>query len=278
MIKTSSPPIRPSPLEYSSVVRFVGDMIAFLKASDRGFSVLKQCKTLRRTSPALISLIIQGKRRLTFDRAEEIARLLKLTASERQYFVDWVGREAGLPNVVESKSEKNSPLSQHRKRKIVSHALLKDWLNVYVKDAFGLESVAKNPERVYSVLGGLASQKRIDRAIEFLLREGYLRRTPDQEIVQDTPLNVLDQRVPSERVRQFHKGALKVATNAIDRYSTDKRYANALILPLNQASYGKLLELIEEFTERLQSFAESIDQGETLHQLIINLSPTGGKS
>jgi hypothetical protein len=65
---------------------------------------------------------------------------------------------------------------------------------------------------------------------------------------------------------------------ALDLFPPSERLANTLIIPLNEKSYGELLEIIQEFSERLQNFAaHNQEAGERLYQLILNLSPTGGK-
>jgi hypothetical protein len=87
----------------------------------------------------------------------------------------------------------------------------------------------------------------------------------------------VDQKLPNEKVRKFHKAVLKNAQEAIDTQPTDKRYANALVLSLNQETYARLIDLIAEQAESLQSFAEDIKGGNMLYQLVINVSPTGGQ-
>ena len=64
----------------------------------------------------------------------------------------------------------------------------------------------------------------------------------------------------------------------MDLFPPDERLANTLIIPLNKKSYAELTELIQDFSEKLQEFAANNQEpGERLYQLILNLSPTGGK-
>lgn len=252
---------------------FLADMLRFRKKNEKHFSILQASKDLRRVSPTLVSLLIKGKRKITIDRAEELAKLLGLTVNEKQYFKDWIARTSG--NQASILELMQNSLEQPPRRKQASNHILTDWINVYVKDAFQLKHVMDKPNEIYRTLAGIASQKRIDKAIEFLLRAGYLRRNLAGKVVEDSPLHVVDQKVSNLKVRQFHKGALKIALQAIDQYSSNHRYANALILPLHESSYKELKELIDEFTERLQKFAETAKDGTGLYQVIINLSPTG---
>ena len=48
-------------------------------------------------------------------------------------------------------------------------------------------------------------------------------------------------------------------------------------MPLNSESYGELMDIIDEFAEKLKKFAElDAQSGDQLHQLILNVSPIGG--
>jgi uncharacterized protein (TIGR02147 family) len=264
---------RPIISNYQDLARYLSDMIAFRKRTERAFSVLKICKTLRRVSPALVTLVCSGKRRLSLDRAEEFGKLLGLNSQERQYFRDWVRRqEVGEADPTQAIAVDKSPV----RRKQTSSHILTDWINVYVKDAFQIERASKRPENIYPLLAGIASQKRIDKSIAFLLREGHLRKKVDGSVVPDVPLDVIDHKVPDTKVRQFHKATLLNAIRAVGNYPAKERYANALTVALTSENYHELLGLIEEFAEKLQDFSEKIHTGDRLYQLVINLSPTGG--
>ena len=245
-------------------------MIRFRKATEKGFSVHRAAKTLRRISPALVSLVVQGKRSLTLDRVDEFSRLMSLNASEKVYFRNWVGQ-------LEDKDFVEAT-AVPRSRKDVGTGLLSDWLNVYVKDLFLLPAVQKNPALIEKLLLPVATAKRVSKAIEFLLREGYLRRTLDGSIVVETQLAVVEPVTPSRRIRQFHKGAMSLAKLALELYPKEERLANTQIMALNEESLAELNELIAEFAEKLKDFsARKRGDGNRLYQLIVNLSPVGGK-
>jgi len=167
------------------------------------------------------------------------------------------------------------------KRKDVGTHILSDWLNLYVKNHFQLTPVQTNPKALHKMLAHIASPQRIDRAVSFLLREGHLKRTMDGRTVPDVPLTVTDPRVSNVKIKRFHKNALKIAKDSIDFYETDKRYANTATMALSKKRYEELTVLIDEFTEKLKAFSESKpenDQSEQIYQMIINLSPVGGKT
>ncbi len=265
---------RPSITSYTDLIKYVADMLAYRKAADPNFSVLAATKTLRRMSPALVSLMVQGKRKITWDRTDELSKLLNLKPSERQYLRDWVLRTESGDNSNDIKKLGAPPIGSRRH---ASSHILTDWVNIFVKDAFDLEYIRQSPEEIYPLLGGIASKQRIDRSIKFLMQHGYLRRSLNGQIVPESRLHSVDQNIPDNKIQQFHKALLQNAKEAIDQYSPEKRYANALVLSLNEETYRKLLEIIAEHAESLQSFAETLREGSMLYQVTINVSPTGGQ-
>jgi len=264
---------RPVISEYQKPSDFVKDMIHFRKTTEAGFSVFQTTKRLRKISPALVSLVVQGKRTLTLDRADEFARLLNLNVSEKIYFRKWVGQ-------LEDKDflEAEGPAAKGGTRKEVGLGLLSDWINVYVKDFFQIPAVQKDPKLIEKQMMAVAPPRRIAKAISFLLHEGYLRKTVDGKVVLDTDLAISEPKVPSQKIRQFHKGAMNLAKVALDLFPPQERLANTLIIPLDEQRYEEMQGMIQEFAEKLKDFAaKNPEAGNRLYQLIINLSPVGGK-
>lgn len=264
---------RPLMSDYQDVRDFLKAALEYLKRTDRHFSVLRATESLRKISPALVSLITQKKRKLTLDRAEEFAKLLRLSPSEKIYFKNWIKLDE------KPTEEKNRIVESRRKnKKEFAISLLNDWLNVYVKDAFRLSALQKNPNLIFKELGSIASQSRIEKSMTFLLREGYLRKTLEGHIVVETSLVVQETPVPGAKIRDFHKAALAIARQNIDLFSYQERFANTLILDLTPERYQQLVGMVQEFSKELQNFAAvENENGDRLYQVVLNLSPTGGR-
>lgn len=249
--------------------------IQYLKQTERHFSVLKETKKLRKVSPTLITLILQNKRKISLDRVDEMSKLLRLSAAEKLYFKNWILKseapqdERAIDRIVNRNSNSN--------KKEFSPSLLNRWLNVYVKDAFQLSKIQADPTKIYDYLIAIANKNSIDQSIQFLLKEGYLRRTLEGKIVPDARLHSNENPPSGNQIRSFHKAALKIAQQNIDNYSAQERFANALILDLTPEKHQELISLIKVFTDSLQEFASNnTDQGDKLYQLVLNVSPLGG--
>nr|HPI40011.1 hypothetical protein [Pseudobdellovibrionaceae bacterium] len=119
----STAQLRPLIVDYKDLIEFLKSMLSYLRFSDSKFSVLSASRGLRKVSPALVTLVLQGKRPLTLDRVDEFSKLFRLNAVEKSYLKTWV-------------LEKNNPepkLNTHhpKNRKEVSTHILKDWINMY---------------------------------------------------------------------------------------------------------------------------------------------------
>jgi uncharacterized protein (TIGR02147 family) len=201
---------KPKIYDFNDPVLFLKARIEWRRKNEAAFSVLKECKKLRRCSPSLVSLIIKGKRNLSMDRVDDLAKLMGLSALEKQHFANLIERK-------ETGFNKEEPVKKEIKsgRRHVSTDFLSDWVNVYVKDAFRFPKIQEDPNQLYSLLSGIASPKRIDKSLEFLLRYGYLRKTEDGKIVEDFPLHIADPGKASQRIRNFHKAALQISRRRI---------------------------------------------------------------
>lgn len=265
---------RPSITHYEAPADYVRDMIHYRKATEHGFSISQSTKKLRKISPALVSLVVSKKRSLTLDRVDEFSKLMNLNPGEKTIFKNWVGQLDGKTFV----STKAVSEAAAENKKSVGLGLLNDWINVYVKDLLQIPEIQKNPSLIEKQLRSVATPQRIAKAIDYLLHEGYLRKTLDGSIVLESRLAMAEPSVPSKKIRLLHKGALDLAKMALDLFPPEERLANTMTIPLDAASYQELLEITADYTEKLKDFAaKNKDSGDRLYQIIVNLSPVGGK-
>lgn len=274
--KTNSSIERPAIIAFADPVDFISAMIRYLKQVEPSFSVLQETKALRRISPALISLLLTRKRNLNYDRVDEIGKLLRLSSYEKFHLKEMVVNKG-------PKSKKQIDIADihkkiERRRKEVSVHLLNDWINVYVKDCFQFPEFQAQPELVFKHLELLAKPKRIKKSIAFLLKHGYLRKSLDGRIVVESNLTITESPLPSKKIRAFHKKAMRHAERALELFPIQERMANTFLMPLNEERYQELLKIIKEFNEKTMVIADQEeDVNSRLYQLVLNLSPVGGK-
>ena len=266
----------PAPKDFESSQDYFRERLEYLRKMNKDFSVTASCKRLRKVSPTLVSLILKKKRKVTLDRLDEISQLLKLNSEEKYQFKKIIEFENDGSAIRPATSIKER-LKNQLKRVEVSQSILQNPVNVYVKDVFQLDKVSRDPDKIFEQLSLVSKPRKIMQSLKFLLHEGYLRKTIDGRIVIENPLSIIEPKEASALVRKFHRQALQVADEGIEKFTPKQRHANCMILPLNEKSYEELVSLIQDFAEKLKEFAEKEpEQSDSLYQVIVHLTPTGG--
>lgn len=270
---------RPSVFAYSDFNQFVADMLKWKKESDPDFSLRSASSGVVGCSPSLISLVASKKRKLTMDRVQGFSKILQLTAREKSYLKSHLmrltqGTKEGSSDQRYAKSAKSIRKSQ---RASPSNHIFSQWWHPYIKDVSRLKGFEPDAKAIFRLFRGLFSEKNIQSSLAFLLREGYLRRTPLGQVVENDVLTESVDEVSSKEIRRFHKNALKLAALSLDSCPLEQRETSTLLLPLNRERFLLLKSMIKEWAEETASIAEEYpNDNERLYQLTVNLCPVAG--
>ena len=259
---------RPVVYDYTSPAVFLKVLLKYYQQVDSDFSIRSQIRMNAGCSPAYISLLLKGKRRLSRDYLPIVARIFQLKSAEVEY-ID------SLITSVTPMSESSSRLL--KTPRAPRNHLLSDWVNVYVKDCINLNNFTPKAEVIYRMLSGISSRQRIEKSISFLYREGFWRNTLNGKTVPDEPSVVTTSGLPVVKIRQFHKAALEIAKKGLDRFPPNRRKAYATVISVNREGFDELSTLVDRFHHELQQFIEKHPEGnDQLCQVTIHLTPLGG--
>ena len=260
--------VRPVIFDYGTPVEFLKDLFSFYKKSG-SFSLRQRTARVGSLSQALVSQILNGRRQLTRDNLPAMALIFKLTKIEQQY----IDKQLLSVHVKSVPSSANETPKLPRKTK---NHLLVDWLNPYVKDLVNIRGFDLEPARLHQMLSGIASPERIKKSADFLLREGFWRRTPQGEIVPEEAAVATTNEIPNADIRAFHKKALGIAQRGVETLPSHRRKASTVLLSVDKNKMDELRGLIDSFQNQLLEFIESNPNGkDNLVQVAIHLTPIG---
>lgn len=263
---------RPAVFDFTSTNAYVAAMLDWRKTNERGFSIRALTANLPGCSRTLISKVIKGTRRLNRNHLPAIARLLDLSYAEKIQLDRWIDLERRPLILAEQNPSRNSTNSRRPQNHLLDH-----WLHLYVKDACKLRGFQPDPVSIHRLLGGIASVKQIETSLNFLLREGFLRRTLQGHLVLNEPVTVTTDGPPHQKIKAFHKKALSLARRNMDLQPSQERRESAMVMHLNQENMEKLKDLLKGFHDALINFAdEHPNDDEKLYQVLINLTKVGG--
>lgn len=217
-----------------------------------------------------MSLVLTGNTRVNLPL---ISQVCGLTPLETQYIDSQL--------LVAMPSNAPKPSIEAKRTPQPQNHLLSKWYFAYVKDLAALKGFKSDVAVLHHMLTGMLSADKIQKAVEFLIREGFWRKTIQGKLKLDEPLTVTTQDISNEQIKTFHKMALKIAGDGINKFPIGtRRKASSTLITVNQKSAQRLRNLIDQFHLNLQDFIkETSDDGpsEELVQVIIHLTPVGVK-
>lgn len=261
--------LRPIVYDYGSPPEFLKALLAHYKATSQ-FSLRQRTEKVGNCSQALVSQILSGKRKLKRDQMPSLAQIFKLTSAE-QSFID-KKLFCKLDNDIVAGPK-------HSKPKIAKNHLLADWINPYVKDAIHLKGFSLDSEKIFSMLQGMASPVRISKSVNFLLSQGFWRKTSEGSLVPEDPMTVTTNNIPSQKIQNFHKKALELAQKGLTSLPPDRRKSSTVILSIDEEDLVELRSLLDSFQQQLSEFIERHPKGkDSLVQITMHLTPVGRKN
>lgn len=264
---------RPVVFDYKNPTDFLRALGEYNRKTRRGYSIRSRIKNLSGCSPALVSQVLKGQRKLKRDQLLNFAKVFALNSTEINYIDELLKADQLLPaNLMESHA-------QEQRSKLPKNHLLANWLHPYVKDLVELKDFKLDPKWMLQRLGFAATLPKIEKSVEFLLREGFWRKDSCGKIIPEESSVVTTSEIPNEKIRDFHKQALKIAAKGLEEFTVERRKASTILVAVNSETRDELRTLIDKFENDLITFIEKHpEQKEELVQLTIHLTPVGGQN
>jgi len=261
---------RPVVYDYASAHEFLQAMSEYLKATSQ-FSIRQRTQQLQNCSPALVTQVLKGHRRLTRDQLPAFTKLFKLTQLEFEYL------DKNLRTDLWAAKDSTPTVTTKEKREPKNH-ILSSWLHSYVKDLVNLKGFSLEPQTLHNMLFGLAKPTQIQKSIDFLTKEGFWRMTPDKKIIPEDAAVMSTTGIANTKIREFHKQALKIAQRGIEAFPVDRRKASTILVSVDKDKVAELRSLLNSFENQLLEFIEKNPTGkDELLQIAIHMTPVGGK-
>jgi len=262
---------RPVVYDFGTAHEFLQAMSEYLKATSH-FSIRQRTQQLQNCSPALVTQVLKGHRRLTRDQLPTFAKLFKLTQLEFDYLDK--NLRTDLWATKDTATENATPKAN---REPQNH-LLSSWLHSYVKDLVNLKGFSLEPQTLHNMLFGLAKPQQIQKSIDFLTKEGFWRMTADKKMIPENAAVMSTTGIANTKIREFHKQALKIAQRGIEAFPVDRRKASTILVSVDKDKVSELRSLLNSFENQLLEFIEKNPAGkDELLQIAIHMTPVGGK-
>ena len=211
-------------------------------------------------SPAQLSLLINGKKKLTPKLAELLIEKLNLHPSEALELLD---------DSTPLKKKLKGPKPELHVLSDEEFSLISDWVHFAILELAVLKKNSATSRWISSELGieatrALDALNRLQRLGFVTIDDGKLKRTSKALITQTE--------IPSSAIRRYHKGNLDLAREKIDSVPLEFREFSAMTTSVSLKKLKKVKALINEFKHKLNQELEGDDASE-VYTLSIQLFP-----
>ncbi|AUN99403.1 TIGR02147 family protein [Bacteriovorax stolpii] len=212
-------------------------------------------------SPAVLSRVLSGKRKMTFNLATRIADALHMGPMEREtlysFFTD--------PQTVEEKTDRHE-----KELSIDCFNAMKEWYHYGITQLLFMQSFQEDPKWIAKMLS--ITELEAKMAIERLLRLGILDRDEEGKLFRTSTHLSTSTDIASAGIRHFQKQILEKSIESLEKDPLLERDITSITVAINEERIPEAKKEIMKFRKRM---AEFLGEGEKtrVYNLGVHLIP-----
>lgn len=268
---------RPDLFAYLDYRAWMRDAYDAGKAHVSAFSFRYLARRAGFSSPSFIKLVMDGQRNLSLDGAQRVAKAFDLGSEERDFFLALVAFDQAEDAQTKNEAFERVAASQHfrmaRRLDFDMFEYLSRWYYPAIREMVARPDFDERPEWIAGELFPSVPVKKVEEALEVLLRLGLLERDEAGALVRGTPSLTTPHEVGSLAVGNFHRQMIERAAASIEGFPSEDRNISALTVGIKRALVPQLKERIQSFQETLLRLCDEDPQAELVYQINFQLFP-----
>lgn len=273
--KIAAPPApAPSVYDFLDYRLFLKDRLMHLQNANAKHSQRWVAKRAAFKSPQLLSMILSGQRSLSRDKAQDLAKALKLDDQETAYFLVTV--ELAAADSREAQQELLAKIKVLNQNGVFSPItddgieIFREWYFPAVREAVVLDGARHDSEWIAGRLG--ISREAADEAIDTLLDKGYLQQVGDRLERSEPSIRTDRKKIYPLTLAAYHMKILERAFPALS-LPRDKRHFEGLTFAVPMSKVPVLKEMIQRFFREVDLLVEAETTREEVFHLHCELFP-----
>ncbi len=262
---------------YSDFRGFLQDFLKARKQADPAFSRRSWGADLGLNSPALLTMILRGKRVPSEETAERFGDYFRFDSRQRDYFETLVKLERAKSSPERSARYMERLRELHPKRvmKIIPYdlfAAVSQWECWALREMVQSADFKENPSWISRKLKGRISPKQAKDAIDTLLKAGMLDRDRNGRLVPaDADIGTLADQ-GKEAVKRFHEQMIDITKESVRSVAVEKREISGSTFNIDPADLPTLKEELRKARKEIYRRFEK-PGGTATYQLSVHLVP-----
>lgn len=228
------------------------------------------------TSAAVLSMVLQGKRSVTSEKAIAWADRLKFPSEKRQQLLKAVTEDLnGRLDPTIRRTRAMEEKMAYMQLQMDQFAIISDWWHFGLMNLVKLKNFQSDLAWMSERLG--IKEADCSEALDRLQRMGLMECANGKWTRTARPLETPTD-LPSEAIRSFHRQNIRRALSSIDDVSIEERDITSIMITTDKAKLVEAKKRIRLFRKELAAFLGE-SEGDEVYSLNIQLFPqTGRKS
>jgi uncharacterized protein (TIGR02147 family) len=220
--------------------------------------------------------IVQGKRNLSRQYLEPMAKLFRLNKKETEYFTH-------LVELSQSKSHEKKRLVldrvlRLRQSKIATiggeqFRLYEQWYYGTVRQLLSVIDFTDQYDELAKMVDPPITVWEARRAVQVLLRIGLAHRTPAGFIKPTDAVVSTGTQASSVAITDFLLSSIDLARESVQKYTREQRDVSNLTVSISQEGYKKMRERLAEFRREILAIAEQDTEVDRVYHLNMQFHP-----
>lgn len=258
--------------KFTDPVEFLNYEFEARRIRNSKFSLRAWARQLGYQNPSFLSHLLKKERALKIDVAERFTTNLGLKGDSKKYFEllvllrnsRTIDEKKIYLELLESLRPKSAKAPQSLS--IEAFRVISDWYHTAIFELVELADFKNDVEWIKARLGHEVSAQNIAKAIQRLLNLELLEQSSSGRLsrVKDNPV-LLENYIPSDAIRHFHKQMIDRAKAAIEEQSVKERDIRGSMISIRSKDYAKIQEIIKKVHAEIVKYSCDGD-GEELYQ------------
>jgi uncharacterized protein (TIGR02147 family) len=220
-------------------------------------------------SPSFLSDLLQGKKKVSIDRAMGISQKLGWSWRESQVFLQTAqlaqAKSARARRFIRKELDDSiSHLGSFKALKLGQFSLISSWYYLAIIELSEIPHFSIEPKWIAKRLG--IDLNMATSAIALLLSKQFIILSPEGQWVKNINASVKDS--PSIEIQKFHRQHLLNAMEALEKQKFHNRHFSGVTMAVNPEKMPEALNLIREFRARMNALLESGPKEKVYHLAI----------
>jgi uncharacterized protein (TIGR02147 family) len=195
-------------------------------------------------SPAVLSRILSGKRRLTFNLAVRIADALVLGPIERDHLYSFFTGAAAVERSDEDRHEKELSIDCFN--------AMKEWYHYGITQLLYIEAFQEDPKWIAKMLSITELEAKL--AVDRLIRLEILDRNDDGKLYRTSTHLSTSTDIASAGIRHFQKQILEKSIESLECDDISERDITSITISINEDRIPEAKKEIMKFRKRMAEF------------------------